>query len=182
MEFNPTAIPDVITIDPVVHEDERGFLMETWRAATFAAAGIDVTFVQDVHSRSIGGTVRGLHYQVGKVQGKLVRVLRGEIFDVAVDLRRSSPTCRQWVGVSLSARNRRSIWIPPGFAHGFKVLSDVAEIAYRMTGYYAPEHERTLLWNDPDVGIDWPETGPAATIVSEKDRRGIRFSDAELFP
>ena len=182
MDFNPTAIPDVITIDPVLHEDPRGFLMETWKASAFAAAGINAIFVQDVHSRSAGGTVRGLHYQVGNVQGKLVRVLQGEIFDVAVDLRRTSPTCGQWVGITLSAQNRRSIWIPPGFAHGFMVLSDATEIEYRMTDYYAPEHERTLLWNDPDIGIAWPASGDRGLIVSEKDRQGAAFSDAVLFP
>ena len=182
MDFNATAIPDVITIDPVLHEDQRGFLMETWKAAAFAAAGIDATFVQDVHSGSAGGTVRGMHYQVRNPQGKLVRALQGEIFDVAVDLRRSSSTFRQWVGVNLSAQNRRSVWIPPGLAHGFMVLSDAAEIEYRLTDYYAPEHERTLLWNDPAIGIAWPDAGGAAPIVSEKDRNGVAFSRADLFP
>ena len=181
MQFTPTRIPDVITIDPVLHEDSRGFLMETWKASAFAAAGIDANFVQDVHSGSAAGTVRGLHYQVENAQGKLVRVLHGEIFDVAVDLRRSSPTCGQWVGVNLSERNRRLIWIPPGFAHGFMVRSDGAEIEYRMTDYYAPAHERTILWNDPDIGIDWPESGDQEPVISDKDRQGVAFSDADLY-
>lgn len=182
VEFTATDIPDVVTIDPVVHEDARGFLIETWQAKTYAAAGIHATFVQDLHSRSGGGTVRGLHYQILKPQGKLVRVLGGEIYDVAVDLRRSSPTFGQWVGAQLSAESRRQIWIPEGFAHGFCVLSDGAEIEYRLTDYYAPEHERTIRWDDPDLAIAWPLPAGSTPVVSGKDRNGVPLRDAEVYP
>ena len=181
MEFSRTRIPDVLVIDPVVYEDSRGFLMETWRASRYAEAGIDAQFVQDVHSRSARGTVRGLHYQIGRPQGKLIRVLSGEAFDVAVDLRKSSPTFGQWVGETLSAGNRRLIWIPPGFAHGFMVLSEFAEFEYRLTDYYAPGEERTILWNDADIGIEWPETGTIEPVLSDKDRAGRSLREAELY-
>ncbi len=180
MEFSATQIPDVVAIDPVVYEDERGFLMETWRADRFSGAGIDALFVQDVYSRSSSGAIRGLHYQVVEPQGKLVRVVRGEVFDVAVDLRRASPTFGQWVGESLSEGNRRLLWIPAGFAHGFMVLSEFADIEYRLTAYYAREHERTILWSDPDIGIDWPVIG-GKPLLSDKDLAGTLFKDAEVY-
>jgi len=181
MEFAPTQIPDVVVIDPVVYEDERGFLMETWHASRFREAGIDAEFVQDVHSRSAKGTVRGLHYQINQAQGKLIRVIRGEAFDVAVDIRKSSPTFGQWVGETLSEGNRRLIWVPPGFAHGFLVLSDFADFEYRMTDYHAPEHARSILWDDPDIGIEWPLSGGKAPLMSDADRKGVALRDAEVY-
>ncbi len=180
MEFTATQIADVVVIDPLVHEDERGFLMETWQANRFREAGIDATFVQAVHSRSARGTVRGLHYQIDQVQGKLIRVIRGEAFDVAVDIRKSSPTFGQWVGETLSEGNRKLIWVPPGFAHGFMVLSEFADFEYRMTDYHAPEHSRTIRWDDPDIGIVWPEvSGPP--LMSDADSSGVAFKDAEVY-
>ena len=181
MEFTATGLPGVIAIDPVVHEDARGFLMETWQASRFREAGIDADFVLDVHSRSAQGVIRGLHYQVKKPQGKLVRVIRGEVFDVAVDLRRSSPGFGRWVGETLSEGNRRQLWIPPGFAHGFMVLSVYADIEYRMTDYYAPEDERTVLWNDADIAIDWPIAGGVEPLVSDKDLRGTPLNEADVY-
>jgi dTDP-4-dehydrorhamnose 3,5-epimerase len=181
MEFTATQIPDVIVIDPVVFEDPRGFFMETWQARKFKDAGIDASFVQDSQSRSAQGTVRGLHYQIEQAQGKLIRVIQGEAFDVLVDLRKSSPTFGQWVGEVLSAGNRRIIWVPPGFAHGFQVLSDSADFEYRCTDYYAPEHERTILWNDPDLGIDWPLQDGQEPLMSEKDLAGVALKDAEVY-
>ena len=156
MNVTPTAIPDVMLVEPKVFGDERGFFFESWNRRALAAAGIDAEFVQDNHSRSRRGVLRGLHYQIEQPQGKLVRVVAGEVFDVAVDLRRSSPTFGRWVGVTLSAENRRMFWVPPGFAHGFVVLSESADFLYKTTDYWFPEHERTLLWNDPAVGIVWP--------------------------
>jgi dTDP-4-dehydrorhamnose 3,5-epimerase len=181
MEFTATRIPDVIVIDPVVFEDARGFFMETWQARKYDAAGIDAVFVQDSHSRSTQGTVRGLHYQIEQAQGKLIRVIQGEAFDVLVDLRKSSPTCGQWVGEVLSAGNRKIIWVPPGFAHGFQVLSESAEFEYRCTDYYAPEHERTIRWDDPDIGVDWPLKAGQEPLMSEKDLAGVAFADAEVY-
>jgi dTDP-4-dehydrorhamnose 3,5-epimerase len=181
MKFSHTAIADVVVIDPVVHEDARGFLMETWQERRFHNAGIDARFVQDVHSRSSRSTLRGLHYQIGRPQGKLIRVVRGEVYDVAVDLRRTSSTYGQWVGEYLSAENRRLIWIPPGFAHGFLVLSDTADFEYRMTDYYAPEEERTILWDDPDIGIDWPLPEGTEPLLSAKDLAGVAFREAETY-
>jgi len=180
MEFTPTSIPDVIVIDPVVFEDQRGFLMETWRASRFSEAGIDAQFVQDVHSRSARGTIRGLHYQINQSQGKLIRVIRGEAFDVAVDIRKSSPTYGQWVGETLSEGNRKLIWVPPGFAHGFLVLSEFADFEYRMTDYHAPEHNRTIRWDDPDIAIEWPATA-ATPLMSDADSAGVAFEDAEVY-
>ncbi|MGI9205573.1 MAG: dTDP-4-dehydrorhamnose 3,5-epimerase [Woeseiaceae bacterium] len=180
MQFTPTAITDVILIDPFVHEDRRGFLMETWRASLFKDAGIDATFVQDVHSRSSRGALRGIHYQVQQAQGKLVRVIRGEVFDVAVDLRRSSPTFGQWIGVTLSEGNRRLLWVPPGFGHGFMVLSEFADMEYRMTDYHAPDFGRTIQWNDPDIGIEWPTAG-VDPIMSDADSDGVPFREAEVY-
>ena len=181
MNFTATQIPDVIVIDPVVFEDARGFLMETWQSERFSDAGIEANFVQDVHSRSANGVLRGLHYQVEHAQGKLIRVIRGELFDVAVDLRKSSPTFGQWVSETLSAGNRRLIWVPPGFAHGFMVLSDFAEIEYRMTDYHSPEHGRTIHWDDPDIGIEWPLLDGQKPLLSEKDEDAVSFEDAEVY-
>jgi dTDP-4-dehydrorhamnose 3,5-epimerase len=176
----PTAIKDLLLLEPNVFGDERGFFMETYNKQTFRqATGLDVEFVQDNHSRSTRGVLRGLHYQIKQPQGKLVRVVTGEVFDVAVDLRRNSPTLGKWVGVRLSAESPRMAWIPPGFAHGFLVLSDRADFLYKATDFYAPQHERTLLWNDADVGVEWPlETSP---ILTQKDLRGGVFARAELF-
>ncbi len=181
MRFTPTAIPEVVLIEPEVHGDARGFFMETWHAERFRAAGIGAGFVQDNHSLSVRGTLRGLHYQLCHPQGKLVRVVRGAVFDVAVDLRRGSPHCGRWVGMELSAENKRQLWIPAGFAHGFYVLSPEAEFVYKCTDYYAPECERVLLWNDPELGIPWPLIAGRAPIVSPKDAAGLRLADAELF-
>ena len=181
MNFTATQIPDVIVIDPVVFEDARGFLMETWQSERFSDAGIEASFVQDVHSRSAKGVLRGLHYQVEQVQGKLIRVIRGEGFDVAVDLRKASPTFGDWVSETLSAGNRRLIWVPPGFAHGFMVLSEFAEIEYRMTGYHSPEHGRTIHWDDPDIGIEWPLIDGKRPLMSEKDEAAVPFKDAEVY-
>lgn len=171
-----TTIPDVIILEPHVLADERGFFFETYRQADMPGP----TFVQDNHSRSIRHVLRGLHYQVRQPQGKLVRLVVGEIFDVAVDLRRSSSTFGQWVGTWLSAENRRQIWIPPGFAHGFLVVSDVAEVLYKATDYYAPAHERSLLWNDGRLAIDWPLNG-ATPILTAKDAAGTPLNEADLF-
>jgi dTDP-4-dehydrorhamnose 3,5-epimerase len=181
MEFIPTAIPEVLLIEPKVYGDERGFFMETYQAARFADAGICVDFVQDNHSGSAQGILRGLHYQIRQPQGKLVRVVAGEVFDVAVDLRRSSPNFGRWVGQRLSASNRLQIWIPPGFAHGFYVLTGWAEVVYKATDFYAPEWERTLQWNDPEVGIVWPLLEGQPPILSEKDAQGSLLRSAETF-
>jgi dTDP-4-dehydrorhamnose 3,5-epimerase len=173
-----TDIPEVLLLEPRVLEDARGMIWESFSRRAFAQAGIDHEFVQDNHSRSRRNVLRGLHYQVGPPQGKLVRVVRGEVFDVAVDLRRSSPTFKKWVGFILSERGPGMAWIPPGFAHGFYAVSD-AEVLYKMTAYYAPEHERTLAWNDPEIGIQWPTEAP---LLSAKDKAAGRFADADLFP
>ena len=181
MNVVPTAIPDVLILEPRVFEDERGFFLESWNAQAFRAAlGFDATFVQDNHSRSRGGVLRGMHYQIMQPQGKLVRVVRGRVFDVAVDLRRSSATFGRWVGVELSDENRRQVFVPPGFAHGFLVLSDWADFLYKTTDYYAPQHERCLVWNDPEVGIAWPLTGEP--LLAAKDRAGAGLRQAETFP
>ena len=181
MEFKPTALPEVILISPVVYGDERGFFMETYREVEFSAAGIPGNFVQDNHSGSVQGTLRGLHYQINQSQGKLVQVVSGEVFDVAVDLRKSSPTFGRWAGELLSAGNKRQLWIPPGFAHGFYVLSDWANVIYKVTDYYAPEWDRTLLWNDPEIGIDWPLIDDGEVNISTKDTKGLHLQDAETF-
>jgi dTDP-4-dehydrorhamnose 3,5-epimerase len=180
MKATPTAIPDVLIFEPQVFGDERGFLLVSFNARDFRdAVGGEVTFVQDNHSRSRRGVLRGLHYQIRQPQGKLVRVVTGRVFDVAVDLRRSSPTFGRWVGVELSADNHRELWVPPGFAHGFLVLSDTADFLYKTTDYYAPEHERTVAWNDPAIGIEWPvETEP---MLSAKDKVGAALREAEVF-
>jgi len=181
MKVTPTAIADVLVIEPKVFGDERGFFYESFNQKAFdEAIGQSVNFVQDNHSRSAKGVLRGLHYQIAQPQGKLVRVTHGEVFDVAVDLRQSSPTFGQWVGEILSASNKRQLWIPQGFAHGFAVLSDSAEFLYKTTDYYAPQHERCIVWNDPGLAIDWPVE--AAPILSGKDAQGALFRLAELFP
>lgn len=169
----------VLIIEPEVFGDDRGFFFESFNARAFAKeTGVDAQFVQDNHSRSARHVLRGLHYQVRQPQGKLVRVVSGEVFDVAVDLQRSSPTFGKWTGVRLSAENKRMLWIPPGFAHGFLVVSDYADFLYKATDYYAPEYERTILWNDPDLAIEWPLAG--AAVLSAKDQAGTRFRDAEV--
>ncbi len=180
MKVIRTAIPDVLIFEPHVFGDERGFFLESWNAREFRnAVGLDVQFVQDNHSRSRRGVLRGLHYQIRQTQGKLVRVVRGCVFDVAVDLRKSSPTFGQWVGAELSENNYRQCWTPAGFAHGFLVLSESADFLYKATDYYAPEHEHCLIWNDPTVGIEWPlEEEPT---LSAKDRTGLLLRDAEVF-
>lgn len=182
MRFLPTAIPDVFVIEPQVFGDERGFFMETYHRARFTAAGIDADFVQDNHSRSLRGTLRGLHYQIQQAQGKLVRVVQGEVFDVAVDMRRSSPTFGRWVGEILSAENKRQMWVPPGFAHGFYVLSDSADFVYKCTELYAPLHERCVRWDDASLAIAWPLVDGAAPLVSTKDAAGVSFREAECYP
>lgn len=181
MEFIPTDIPDIVQIVPKQSGDSRGFFLETYRLDLFSKAGISAAFVQDNHSGSEQGVLRGLHYQIRQAQGKLVRVISGEIYDVAVDIRRSSPTFGKWVGLYLSAKNKQQLWIPPGFAHGFYVTSVWAEVAYKVTDYYAPEWERSLLWNDPALGIDWPLVHGKPPILSAKDARGKTLAEAELF-
>jgi len=181
MEFVPTRIPEIILVKPKIYEDSRGYFMEVYREDRFSIEGISRNFVQENQSRSQKGVLRGLHYQIRQAQGKLVRVLSGEIFDVAVDIRRSSPTFGQWIGVILSSENRHQLWIPEGFAHGFYVTSDSAEVAYKVTDYYAPEWERSILWNDPQIGVDWQLAKDAAPILSQKDLNGKPLIDAELF-
>jgi dTDP-4-dehydrorhamnose 3,5-epimerase len=181
MKFGRTSIPDVIVLQPEMFGDERGFFMETFRADEFAASGIAGPFVQDNHSGSQQGILRGLHYQIRQTQGKLVRTVFGEIFDVAVDLRRSSSTFGRWEGIRLSAKNKKQLWIPQGFAHGFYVLSDRAEVIYKATDYYAPALDRTLLWNDPVLGIEWPLINEELPVLSGKDSQGKLLSEAELF-
>ena len=179
MQITPTALPDVLLLEPRVFGDERGFFYESWNERTFAAAGLPLTFVQDNHSRSHRGVLRGLHYQIEHAQGKLVRAIVGEVFDVAVDMRRSSPTFGRSMSCVLSAANKRMLWIPPGFAHGFLVTSDVAEFVYKTTDYWYPAHERTLLWNDPALRIDWP-AGPAPSLAA-KDAAGKPLALADAF-
>lgn len=180
MQFTPTRIPEVLLIEPDVFGDERGYFMEIWQRNKFAEAGIDYDFVQDNHSRSVQGTLRGLHYQLPPhAQGKLVRVTIGEVFDVAVDIRRGSPTFGQWVGKYLSADNKHMLWLPPGFAHGFYTISEVAEFQYKCTDYYAPECERSIRWDDATIGVDWPTT--QAPLVSSKDQQGKTLEQAECF-
>lgn len=181
MRLRSTDLPGVVVVEPVVHEDGRGFFMETWHRDKFRAAGLDLSFVQDNHSGSVRNTLRGLHYQVGRPQGKLVRAVAGEIFDVAVDLRRSSPTFGRWTGVTLSAANRLQLWVPEGFAHGYYVTSERAEVVYKCTEVYLPEEERTLRWDDPHVGVAWP-LGGEPPLVSAKDAKGLDFRAAPSFP
>jgi len=180
MQVTATAIPDVKLIVPRVFGDARGFFLESYNRRTFADAGIDAEFVQDNHSRSRRGVLRGLHYQIQHAQGKLVRVTAGAVFDVAVDLRRGSPTFSRHVGIELSAENRQMLWIPPGFAHGFLVVSEEADFLYKTTGYWYAEHERTLLWNDASLAIDWPLAG--APVMNARDAAGTPLSRAETYP
>ena len=180
MKVIPTAIPDVLVLEPKVYDDGRGFFLESFNQRVFnQATGLEVEFVQDNHSRSAKGVLRGLHYQLQQPQGKLVRVVRGAVFDVAVDIRRSSSHFGRWVSIELSEDNHRQLWIPPGFAHGFLVLSDSADFLYKTTDYYAPEHERAILWNDPSIGIDWPLT--TAPLLSAKDKAASLLADAAVF-
>lgn len=181
MIVEKTEIPDVLLLKPKVFEDERGFFMETWNRRTFKELGIDCDFVQDNHSRSVKNTLRGIHYQIENPQGKLVRVSQGEVFDVAVDLRKSSPTFGKWVGCNLSAENKNLLWIPPGFGHAFLVLSDVAEFQYKCTDFYYPKSERTIIWNDKDLSIKWPNIDNNDFIVSGKDKAGLSFVMSEFF-
>ncbi|MDR2015603.1 MAG: dTDP-4-dehydrorhamnose 3,5-epimerase [Azoarcus sp.] len=182
MNVISTALPGALILEPKVFGDARGFFLESYNARVFhEATGVGPVFVQDNHSRSARGVLRGLHYQVRQTQGKLVRVTHGRVFDVAVDIRRGSPHFGQWVGVELSEdAPNRMFWIPPGFAHAFVVLSESADFMYKATDYYAPEHERSILWNDPDIGIEWPLEGVGEPLLSEKDRAGLRLKDAEL--
>lgn len=181
MKFVETSLPGVIRIEPRIFSDERGFFMETWQAKRFRDAGIDVEFMQDNLSHSSKGTLRGLHYQIQMSQGKLVRVVSGEVFDVAVDLRKSSPNFGRWVGEILSAENKHQLWVPPGFGHGFLVLSDTADFEYKCTDYYAPEFERTIRWDDPDIGIDWPLPSGRQPVLSAKDAAAPFLKDAETY-
>ena len=180
MKVVPTSIPDVLLLEPNVFGDARGFFLESYNRRAFGeATGLDIEFVQDNHSRSARNVLRGLHYQIHQPQGKLVRVVAGEVFDVAVDLRKSSATFGRWVGFTLSAADKRMAWIPAGFAHGFVVLSDFAEFLYKTTDYYAPQHEKSVLWNDAEIGIQWPLTAPP--VLSAKDAGGNTFRDADVF-
>ncbi len=181
MKVKPTSIPEVIILKPKLYEDERGFFTETYQAQHFKALGITSKFVQDNHSGSVQGVLRGLHYQIQQPQGKLVRVVRGEVFDVAVDLRRSSDTFGKWVGATLTAENKHQLWIPSGFAHGFYVLSDWADLLYKVTEPYAPEWDRVLRWDDPEIGIEWPLLGGEFPLLSVKDAQGKSLVEAELF-
>lgn len=180
MKVSDTDLPGVKTIEPELRGDERGFFYESWHAERFAAAGLAATFLQDNHSRSGRGVLRGLHYQLHRPQGKLVRVVRGAAYDVVVDLRRSSPCFGRWTGIELSAANRLMLWVPPGFAHGFLALNDDTEFLYKCTDYYAPEHERTLLWSDPDLSIAWPLDG-LQPALSAKDTAGTPLARAETY-
>jgi len=179
MQVIPTRLPDVLLLEPKVFGDPRGFFMESWNRQTFADLGLDLDFVQDNHSRSARGVLRGLHYQLNQPQGKLVRVTRGAVFDVAVDLRRSSPHFGQWTGHELSAENQRMLWVPPGFAHGFLVLSDSADFLYKTTAYYAPQWDRGIRWDDPQIGVQWPLA--LAPTLSGKDQVLPLLRDADTY-
>lgn len=182
MNVTQTALPGVLVVEPTVHGDGRGFFLETWRASRYRDAGIGLPFVQDNHSRSRRGTLRGLHYQAERPQGKLIGVVTGEIYDVAVDLRRSSPSFGQWVGIILSADSHRQLWIPPGFAHGFLATSDAADVTYKCTEEYSPAHDRTLRWDDPDLAIEWPLPPGVAPTLSPRDAAGHTLRDATCYP
>ena len=181
MNVRSLSIPDLKLIEPRVFGDERGFFIETWSERNFSEHGLELNFLQDNLSRSARGILRGLHYQIRHPQGKLVRCTRGEVFDVAVDVRRSSPTFGRWEGVVLSEENKIALWVPPGFAHGFYVLSESADFQYKCTDIYSPEHERTIAWNDPDLGVAWPVHEGITPTLSEKDAIGTAFADAEVF-
>ncbi len=180
MKIEPTGLPGVMLITPKVFGDERGFFFESWNERAFEAAGIRARFVLDNHSRSARGVLRGLHYQVGQPQGKLVRVIAGEIFDVVLDIRRSSPSFGRWASLRLDSLSKQMLWVPAGFAHGFLVTSNFAEVLYKTTDFYAPAEERTIAWDDSKLAIDWPIHG--TPVLSPKDARGARFADAEMFP
>lgn len=182
MKFEPTSLPGIIRIVPTVHEDSRGFFMETWQSRCFAEGGIDATFVQENFSHSAKGTLRGLHYQIEQPQGRLVRVVQGAVFDVTVDLRKSSPHFGQWIGEILSAENRHQLWVPPGFGHGFLVLSETAGFEYNCTDFYAPEFDRSIRWDDPEIGIDWPLKNGEQPHLSDKDAAAALLKDAEIYP
>jgi len=181
VKFIPTEIPGVIIVEPDVFGDHRGFFMESWHAEKFAEGGIDEQFVQDNHSRSNQGILRGLHYQIEQPQGKLVRVLSGEVFDVAVDLRRDSPTFGKWFGMTLNDIDKKMLWVSPGFAHGFYVVSEQADFFYKCTELYAPEHERAIRWDDPDLAIDWPIASGQEPVLAPKDAAAKSFKDAEVY-
>ncbi|MBI3581885.1 MAG: dTDP-4-dehydrorhamnose 3,5-epimerase [Nitrospinae bacterium] len=181
MRFLKTRIPEVVIVEPTVFADARGFFMEVWKESSFVENGISARFVQDNQSRSRKGTLRGLHYQINQPQGKLVRAVAGEIYDVAVDLRKSSPNFGKWFGAALSAENKRMLWVPPGFAHGFYVTSELAEVAYKCTNYHVPEHERVIIWNDPDLGVQWPVPNGSNPTLSDKDATGTPFAKAEHY-
>lgn len=181
MNFLRTHIPEVIVIEPSVFSDERGFFLESYQFELFHKAGISYDFVQDNHSGSHQNILRGLHYQIHQSQGKLIRVVSGEIYDVSVDVRKYSPTFSKWVGVYLSESNKKQVWIPPGFAHGFYVTSNWADVIYKTTNYYAPQWERTIIWNDPDIGIEWPLINGKTPTISEKDSQGTLLQQAELY-
>lgn len=181
MKVVRTDIPEVLVFEPQRHGDDRGYFMETWREDVFRDAGVDHSFVQDNQSSSRRGVLRGLHYQIRQAQGKLVRVISGTVFDVAVDLRRSSPTFGAWAGVELSAENARLVWVPPGFGHGFYVLSEQAEFVYKCTDYYSREHERVIRYDDPDIGIRWPLADGVPTVLSDKDLGGASLGEADLY-
>jgi len=182
MQIIATSIPDVLLLEPRVFGDERGFFFESWNQRAFAEIGLNAAFVQDNHSKSAHGILRGLHYQTQQVQGKLVRVVAGEVFDVAVDMRAGSPTLGKWTGALLSAGNHRMLWIPPGFAHGFYVTSESAEFVYKCTDFYAPQHEVSLSWDDPSIGIAWPLVDGKAPLLSSKDANGLDFASAPKLP
>jgi len=182
MEFEPTAIPEVILIKPKVFQDARGHFFESWNARRFAAAGLDLHFVQDNQNRSARNVLRGLHYQLEKPQGKLVRVVTGAVFDVAVDLRRASPTFGHWVGAELSADNHHMLWVPPGFAHGFLVLSDSAHFLYKCTAFYAPEDEQAIRWDDADLAVRWPLPAGQSPVISGRDAAARAFREAPVYP
>lgn len=182
MKLVDTDLPEVKIIEPAVFGDDRGFFLESWNAAAFAKAGLDLTFVQDNHSRSAKGVLRGLHYQRRQPQGKLVRVARGAVFDVAVDIRPTSPNFGKWVGVTLSEANKRMLWVPPGFAHGFLTLEDGTDFLYKCTDFYRPDDEHSVIWSDPDIGIDWPFQNIDAPLLSAKDGKAPRLADAETRP
>jgi dTDP-4-dehydrorhamnose 3,5-epimerase len=182
MQFEPTRLPEVVLIKPQGFSDARGFFFESWHEQKFVAAGISARFVQDNHSHSVRHTLRGLHFQIRQPQGKLVHVTRGEVFDVAIDIRRSSPRFGQWVGARLSDRNHHMLWVPPGFAHGYLALSDEIDFLYKCTDYYAPQHEHTIRWDDAQLGVQWPLPAGVTPTLSAKDAAAPLFKDAESFP
>jgi dTDP-4-dehydrorhamnose 3,5-epimerase len=182
MQFEPTGLPEVVLITPRLFPDARGFFFEGWQQRRFAAAGIDVRFVQDNHSHSVRHTLRGLHFQIQQPQGKLVYVVRGEVFDVAVDVRRSSPRFGQWIGVLLSEHNHQMLWVPAGFAHGYLALTDEIDVLYKCTDFYAPQFERTIRWDDAQIGVQWPLPAGVAPMLSEKDASAPLLKDAENYP